>query len=70
LGNVAASATVAARLQELRNSMIMSKTDNAPECRELQDSELEFVSGGLVVLAIIQPLIALVLPIVQSDRKP
>ena len=50
--------------------MIMSKTDNAPEYRELQDSELEFVSGGLVVLAIIQPLIALVLPIVQSDRKP
>jgi hypothetical protein len=50
--------------------MIMSKTDNAPECRELQDSELQFVSGGLVVLAIIQPLIALVLPIVQSDRKP
>ena len=70
MGNVAASATVAARLQELRNSMIMSKTDNAPEYRELQDSELEFVSGGLVVLAIIQPLIALVLPIVQSDRKP
>ena len=26
--------------------MIMSKTDNAPECRELQDSELELVSAG------------------------
>ena len=32
------------------------------EYNELRDHELDTVSGGLVVLAIIQPLIALVLP--------
>jgi hypothetical protein len=55
---------------------IMTKTNDTwrvaalEDHRPLADSELDAVSGGLVVLAIIQPLIALVLPIVKSDRKP
>jgi hypothetical protein len=47
---------------------IMSNTGD--ELRKLRDDELDAVTGGLVVLAIIQPLIALVLPIVKSERKP
>jgi hypothetical protein len=38
--------------------------------RTLTDTELDAASGGLVVIAIIAILIAPVLPIVQSDRKP
>lgn len=37
----------------------MSKTEDASQMRELRDDELEQVTGGLVVPAIIQPLIAL-----------
>jgi hypothetical protein len=47
---------------------IMSETND--ELRELLDDEIEGVTGGLVVLAIIQPLIALLLPAVQSSRQP
>ena len=38
--------------------------------RPLADGELDAVTGGLVVLAIIQPLISLLLPAVQSARQP
>ena len=39
------------------------------ELRELQDDDLDAVSGGLVVTAIIAILIGL-LPAVRSDREP
>ena len=37
---------------------------------ELRDDQLDKVTGGLVVTAIIAILIAPVLPLVQSARKP
>jgi hypothetical protein len=37
----------------------MSKIEDASQLRELRGDELEQVTGGLVVPAIIQPLIAL-----------
>jgi len=40
----------------------------ATQGRELQDDELDAVSGGLVVIAIIAIQIALLLPAVQSVR--
>ena len=45
---------------------IISNTSD--ELRELQDDELDAVSGGLVVNAIIAILIGL-LPAVRSDRE-
>jgi hypothetical protein len=37
----------------------MSKIEDASQLRELRDDELEQVTGGLVVPALTQPLIAL-----------
>ena len=37
--------------------------------RPLADSELDAVSGGLVVISIIQPLIGLLLPAVNREEK-
>jgi len=45
-------------------------TNTSDELHELQDDELDAVSGGLVVIAIISILIAPFLPVVQSARQP
>jgi hypothetical protein len=40
-------------------SKTIGREETETECKELVDHELDMVTGGLVVAAIIQPLIAL-----------
>jgi hypothetical protein len=52
---------------------IMSKTIGRKvtetECKELVDHELDMVTGGLVVISIIQPLVGLLLSAVNREEK-
>jgi len=49
----------------------MSKTNDTSDLdhRELTETELDGVTGGLVVISIIQPLIDLLLPAVNREEK-
>jgi hypothetical protein len=47
------------------NTVAMSEPPEPTIVRELSDDELQAASGGLVVLAIIMPLIGLLLPAID-----
>ena len=47
---------------------IMSNTSNLDH-RELTEIELDGVTGGLVVIPIIQPLIGLILPLIKEEKR-
>jgi len=50
------------------NTAAMSEQSKFSPVRELRDDELDAATGGLVVLAIIQPLVGLLLSAVNNGR--
>ena len=50
------------------NTAAMSEQSKFSPVRELREDELDAATGGLVLIAIIQPLVGLFLPAVNSAR--
>ena len=69
LGQCGRTATDGPRWFEWRKIMNALDLGRATQNRELQDDELDTVSGGLVVIAIIAVLIPLLLPAVSAVRE-